>query len=58
MSDMTVAEAILRTLADAGVHTTFGLPGVHNLAFWDPAGEGVPEIIGTRHEQSTVVPTR
>lgn len=51
---MTVAEAILRTLAGAGVRTTFGLPGVHNLAFWEAAGDGIPEIIGTRHEQTTV----
>jgi acetolactate synthase-1/2/3 large subunit len=51
---MTAAEAILRTLASAGVQTVFGLPGVHNLAFWEPDGQGVPEIIGTRHEQTTV----
>jgi acetolactate synthase-1/2/3 large subunit len=54
MSKTTVAAAILRTLAGAGVDTTFGLPGVHNLAFWEAAGDGVPEIIGTRHEQTTV----
>jgi thiamine pyrophosphate-dependent acetolactate synthase large subunit-like protein len=46
------ASAILQTLAAAGVRTAFGLPGVHNLAFW--AGEGPLEIIGTRHEQTTV----
>ena len=51
---MTVAEAILQTLARAGVRTTFGLPGVHNLSFWEATGPGVPEIIGTRHEQTTV----
>jgi acetolactate synthase-1/2/3 large subunit len=49
----TVANAIMATLADAGVTTVFGLPGVHNLAFWEP-GEGLPEIVGTRHEQTTV----
>ncbi len=54
MRGVTAADAILRTLAGAGVRTTFGLPGVHNLAFWEPTGEGVPEIIGTRHEQTTV----
>jgi len=54
MSDTTVAEAILQTLATAGVRTTFGLPGVHNLAFWEAAATGLPEIIGTRHEQTTV----
>ena len=51
---MTVAEAILQTLAGAGVRTTFGLPGVHNLGFWEARGDRVPEIIGTRHEQTTV----
>ena len=51
---MTVAEAILQTLTGAGVRTAFGLPGVHNLAFWDAARPGMPEIIGTRHEQTTV----
>jgi thiamine pyrophosphate-dependent acetolactate synthase large subunit-like protein len=46
------AAAILQTLAAAGVRTAFGLPGVHNLAFW--AADGPLEIIGTRHEQTTV----
>jgi acetolactate synthase-1/2/3 large subunit len=54
ITDMTVAEAILRTLTGAGVDTAFGLPGVHNLAFWEAVGAGIPEIIGTRHEQTTV----
>src|SRR5579875_2396683 len=54
MSGTTVAEAILKTLTGAGVRTVFGLPGVHNLAFWEAAGEDIPEIIGTRHEQTTV----
>jgi thiamine pyrophosphate-dependent acetolactate synthase large subunit-like protein len=46
------ASAILQTLAAAGVRTAFGLPGVHNLSFW--AADGPLEIIGTRHEQTTV----
>jgi thiamine pyrophosphate-dependent acetolactate synthase large subunit-like protein len=49
----SVAVTILQMLASAGVTTVFGLPGVHNLAFWQE-GEGLPEIIGTRHEQTTV----
>jgi thiamine pyrophosphate-dependent acetolactate synthase large subunit-like protein len=53
MTRNTVAHAILRTLAGAGVDTVFGLPGVHNLAFWIPA-DGLPNIIGTRHEQTAV----
>ena len=30
----TVGTAILELLAAQGVDTVFGLPGVHNLAFW------------------------
>lgn len=52
MTDRTVAWAVLRTLANAGVRTTFGLPGVHNLAFWRATGG--PEIMSVRHEQTTV----
>ncbi len=37
-------------LADHGVTTVFGLPGVHNLPLWDVA-DG-PRIIGVRHEQA------
>ncbi len=48
----TVAGAVLDTLAAAGVRTVFGLPGVHNLAFWRVGGR--PEIVGVRHEQTTV----
>jgi acetolactate synthase-1/2/3 large subunit len=49
----TVAQAVLRTLHNAGVRTAFGLPGVHNLAFWRATGD-VPTIMGVRHEQTTV----
>jgi thiamine pyrophosphate-dependent acetolactate synthase large subunit-like protein len=54
VSETTVATAILQTLAGAGVQTAFGLPGVHNLGFWEAEGGDVPEIVGTRHEQTTV----
>ncbi|HEX3648737.1 MAG TPA: thiamine pyrophosphate-binding protein [Pseudonocardiaceae bacterium] len=50
--DATVARAIMRTLGNAGVPVLFGLPGVHNLAFWRVT-DG-PAIIGVRHEQTTV----
>ena len=50
----TVASEILRILSDAGVTTAFGLPGVHNLPFWNALGEDRPEIIGVRHEQTCV----
>lgn len=41
---------MLQMLSDAGVDTVFGLPGVHNLAFWD--SEVGPRIMGVRHEQA------
>ncbi|MCF8553632.1 MAG: hypothetical protein K9F97_02055, partial [Candidatus Nanopelagicales bacterium] len=49
----TVAGVILDLLWEAGVRKTFGIPGVHNLAFWDALGPQRPEIIGVRHEQTT-----
>ena len=49
----TVARGVLDVLGRAGVRTVFGLPGVHNLAFWrDAAGD--PDIVVVRHEQTTV----
>lgn len=50
----SVAGSVLKTLGNAGVKTIFGLPGVHNLAFWGELGEDVPRIVGVRHEQTTV----
>jgi acetolactate synthase-1/2/3 large subunit len=50
----TVARRVLEVLCDAGARTAFGLPGVHNLAFWREAGPGAPEIVVVRHEQTTV----
>jgi acetolactate synthase-1/2/3 large subunit len=50
----TAAAAILDVLAALGVRTTFGLPGVHNLALWGALGPGRPRIVGVRHEQTTV----
>ena len=49
----TVAGVILDLLWEAGVKTTFGIPGVHNLAFWDALGPNRPAIVGVRHEQTT-----
>ena len=50
----TAAAAIMDVLAAMGVRTTFGLPGVHNLALWGALGPGRPRIVGVRHEQTTV----
>jgi thiamine pyrophosphate-dependent acetolactate synthase large subunit-like protein len=50
----TVARAVLEVFGRAGVETAFGLPGVHNLAFWRDAGEGSPELVLVRHEQTAV----
>ncbi len=48
---MNGADAIARALRDAGVDVAFGLPGVHNMAFW-PAFEAAGiRIVGSRHEQ-------
>jgi acetolactate synthase-1/2/3 large subunit len=53
-TEMSVAEAMLRIFRAAGVDTAFGLPGVHNLAFWRCDGPGLPRIVGVRHEQTCV----
>jgi acetolactate synthase-1/2/3 large subunit len=48
----TVAAAVLDVAFRHGVVRTFGIPGVHNLPFWDsPLG---PSILGVRHEQAAV----
>jgi thiamine pyrophosphate-dependent acetolactate synthase large subunit-like protein len=47
----TLAQAMLERLRVAGVTHVFGLPGVHNLAFWEASGE-IPTIVGVRHEQT------
>lgn len=57
VTDATTADRILDALAAAGVRTVFGLPGVHNLAFWkgvDADGRhasGV-RLLTVRHEQT------
>ena len=48
----TVGTAILQLLADHGIEVVFGLPGVHNLAFW--SAETPVRIVGVRHEQACV----
>jgi thiamine pyrophosphate-dependent acetolactate synthase large subunit-like protein len=53
-SDESVGKAILRLIAEAGVDTIFGLPGVHNLEFWRHDSSPMPRIMGVRHEQTTV----
>ena len=52
-NQQTVAGAILDLLWNAGVRVSFGIPGVHNLAFWDALGPQRPQIMGVRHEQAT-----
>ena len=51
--ERTTAGAVLDVLAQAGVRTAFGLPGVHNLALWAALGPGRPRVVGVRHEQTT-----
>lgn len=47
----SVARAIVDAVAVHGATTVFGLPGVHNLAFWK-APEAAPLVV--RHEQAAV----
>ncbi|MFP5021957.1 thiamine pyrophosphate-binding protein [Pseudonocardia phyllosphaerae] len=47
--ERTVADDVLEVLRDAGAGTVFGLPGVHNLAFFS-TGPGSPTVV--RHEQT------
>jgi acetolactate synthase-1/2/3 large subunit len=49
-----LARRVLEAIAATGVSCIFGLPGVHNLAFWREQGADLPRIIGVRHEQTTV----
>jgi acetolactate synthase-1/2/3 large subunit len=48
----SVAGVILELLGRHGVQRAFGIPGVHNLPFWDTDGDEAPRIIGVRHEQA------
>ena len=53
-SKRTVAAVILDILAERGVKQAFGIPGVHNLGFWNALSKNRPEIVSVRHEQSCV----
>ena len=53
-STRTVAAVILDLLANEGVKKAFGIPGVHNLGFWNALSKNRPEIVSVRHEQSCV----
>ena len=56
----TTAARVLDVLEAAGVRVAFGLPGVHNLPFWDDldesgarsSGDDALRILGVRHEQT------
>lgn len=51
----SVANVALRAVGDAGARTVFGLPGIHNLAFWHMApGLPAPRLVNVRHEQAAV----
>ena len=50
----TVASEVLRLLKNSGVTTTFGIPGVHNLPFWNALDGDTPRIVSVRHEQTAV----
>ena len=46
------ASAILELLGKHGITRAFGVPGVHNLPFWDTDSQCSPRIVGVRHEQA------
>jgi acetolactate synthase-1/2/3 large subunit len=48
----SVASVILELLGRHGVTRAFGIPGVHNLPFWDSDAVAGPRIVGVRHEQA------
>lgn len=48
----SVAAAVLQLLGRHGVTRAFGIPGVHNLPFWDADDTTAPRIVGVRHEQA------
>ncbi len=57
VTSASTAERILVALSDAGVSTVFGLPGVHNLPFWQDLDEASTHSTGlrittVRHEQT------
>jgi thiamine pyrophosphate-dependent acetolactate synthase large subunit-like protein len=53
-ADPSVAGQILRALGDAGATTTFGLAGVHNLAFWREPPLPSGRLVMVRHEQTAM----
>ncbi len=48
----SVAGAMLELLGQHGTRQVFGIPGVHNLPFWDVDAAVAPTIVGVRHEQT------
>src|SRR3954447_25414776 len=50
----TGADVLVSALESLGVHSVFGLPGVHNLAAWEALRESPVRLIGVRHEQAAV----
>jgi thiamine pyrophosphate-dependent acetolactate synthase large subunit-like protein len=50
----SVAEALVMALRALGVRRAFGLPGVHNLPLWEALRASEIELVGVRHEQTTV----
>ena len=50
----TTAGVILDLLARSQVKVGFGIPGVHNLGFWNALAPGRPTIMNVRHEQTCV----
>ena len=51
-AEHTVSAEILDRMSARGIDTCFGIPGVHNLGFWNALRPGRPRVIGVRHEQA------
>ncbi|HUB69075.1 MAG TPA: thiamine pyrophosphate-binding protein [Acidimicrobiales bacterium] len=49
----TVAGWALQALGDGGARRVFGLPGVHNMAFWRAEAPSA-RVVNVRHEQTAV----
>ena len=53
-SHLSVAGAILQLLGRHGITRTFGIPGVHNLPFWDADSDEAPRIIGAAQHMGRI----
>ncbi len=53
MTEMSTAQAIVKSLENKGVDTLFGVPGAQTYDLFDALGKSNIKLIGARHEQAT-----